>query len=448
MRGHIALKNGRYYPVISQKDPATGKWKRKWLPGHRTRREAEKARAGAVTQAINGWLTLPSRETVADLFRNYFSTSGANRVRPITLQSYKSMIEKHLIARIGAKPVCSLTPDDLNFIMADMMKTGKSVTTVRYLLRIIHRVLEDGVRKGKLSRNAADLADPPMARKAESEVWDEVELNHFLTAAADSEYYEFFSTLALTGARRGEVLGLTWHDVDLDVTAPKLYIRRTAYKLDNGQWRFEEPKTKRSRRVLALPIALALLLMRLRGQQQAAAEWYGHEFSEKNFLFTRPDGLLPDPRYLSKIFRQIVERAKLKRIRLHELRHTYATLQRKAGQPIETISKVLGHANELVTLTVYDHWEGEVRAPADVIDQMLERQSQNQNGGAFVRNSLEEGEVTERRPCRSRTCDTLIKSQVLIRPLFSPSLGVDSRLVQPLFHRIRCSASSSIFEQP
>ena len=209
MRGHIAIKNGRYYPVISIKDPATGKWKRKWLSGHKTKREAEKARAEAVTQANNGWLTTPSRETVAGLFRNYFNSTGANRVRPITLQSYKSMIENHLISRVGAKPASALTPDDLNFIIAEMGKAGISVTTIRYVLRIIHRVLEDAVRKGKLSRNVADLVDPPPEEDAEGEVWDENEFDLFLTAAANCEYYEYFATLALTGARRGEALGST-----------------------------------------------------------------------------------------------------------------------------------------------------------------------------------------------------------------------------------------------
>ena len=100
----------------------------------------------------------------------------------------------------------------------------------------------------------------------------------------------------------------------------------------------------------------------------------------------------------------------LKPIRLHDLRHTFATLQRKAGQPIEAVSKVLGHASEVVTLTIYDHWEGEAQAPAKVIDKMLEEVAKKQNKEAFVRISLEEGEGIERRPCRSRTCDTLIKS--------------------------------------
>jgi len=413
MRGHIATKNGRHYPVISIKDPGTGKWKRKWLSGHKTKREAEKAKAEAVAQANNGWLSLPSRETVAGLFRSYFNNVGAIRLRPITLQSYRSMIEKHLISRFGAKPAIALTPDDLDFMITAMGKEGISNTTIRYVLRIIHRVLRDAVRKGKLSRNVANLVDPPPERKPEGKSWDEVEFDRFLTAAAGSEYYEYFSTLALTGARRGEALGLTWRDIDLDIISPKISIRRTVYKLDSGQWRFEEPKTDRSRRDIALPVSLALLLQRLREQKEAHAKWCGREFSEDDFVFARPDGSLPDPHYLSKVFRRIVERAGLKIIRLHDLRHTYATLQRNAGQPIEAISRVLGHASALVTLKIYDHWEGDFRAPADAMDQMLEKASKNNNKGAFVRNSLEEGEGVECRPCRSRTCDTLIKSQVL-----------------------------------
>jgi len=413
MRGHIAEKNGRYYPVISIKDQATGKWRRKWLSGFRTKREAEKARAEAGTQANNGWLPRPSRETVAQLFRDYLCTTGANRVRPITLQSYRSMIENHLISRVGAKPASALTPDDLNHIMVDMIDAGKSKTTTRYMFRIAHGVLKDAVRKGKLTRNVADLADPPPAIKAEVETWDEVELDHFLTASANWEFYELFSTLALTGVRRGEGLGLQWCDADLNITSPTLHIRRTAYKLENGQWRFEKPKTKRSDRVIALPISLALLLRQLREQKEANAEWCGREFSENDFMFARPDGSLSDPRYLSKVFQRIVQKAGLKRIRLHDLRHTFATLLRANGVPIEVISKVLGHASVLVTLHIYDHWEGELRASADAMDQMLEKLSGNQNEEAFVRNTLEEGEGVECRPYRSRTCDTLIKSQVL-----------------------------------
>jgi len=413
MRGHIAEKNGRYYPVISIKDPGTGKWRRKWLSGNKTKRKAERALAEAVAQVNKGILLIPSREMVAELCRNYLATTAPNRVRPITLQSYRQMLENHVISRVGAKPAMALTPDDLNGIMADIVKTNKSVTTVRYLYRIVHRVLDDAVRKGKLARNVADLADPPAAKKAETEVWDMDELDLFLTAAAKSDHYELFATLALTGMRRGEALGIRWRDMDLNIASPKVSICRTVYKLGKDDWRFEEPKTKRSRRVVALPISLALLLQQLRERQEANAQWYGRRLSEDDFIFSREDGTLPDPRYVSKVFKRVVQNTGLKPIRLHDLRHTYATLQRKAGQPIEVISRVLGHASEMVTLTVYNHWEGDLRAPADTMDLMLEKASQKKDENALVRHSLEELERIESRPYRSRTCDTLIKSQVL-----------------------------------
>ena len=412
MRGHIAEKNGRFYPVISMKDPGTGTWKRKWLTGNPTKRKAEKVLAEAVAEVNKGMFVMPNRETVVTLCRNYLETVAPNRTRPITLESYRQMLETHVIPKIGAKLAVALTPDDLNLIMTNMVKAGKSVTTTRYLLRVVHRVLDDAVKKGKLLSNVAELADPPAARKAETEVWNMEELDRFLTAAADSEFYALFATGALIGTRRGETLGVKWNDMDLNNTSPTLSIRRTAYKIGK-EWRYEEPKTKRSRRIVALPLSLAMLLRHWRERQEANAEYFCGQLSGDDFVFAREDGTLPDPGYVSKVFRRIVKDAGLKRIRLHDLRHTYATLQRKAGQPIEVISRALGHASEMVTLTIYNHWQGEIRAAADTMDLMLEKISQNENEKAFVRNPLEVDKEVECRPYRSRTCDTLIKSQVL-----------------------------------
>ena len=353
MRGHIAEKNGRYYPVISIKDPGTGKWRRKWLSGNETKRKAERALAEAVAQVNKGMLLIPSRETVAELCHNYLTTTAPNRVRPITLQSYRQMLENHVISRVGAKPAITLTPDDLNGIMADIVKANKSVTTARYLYRIVHRVLDDAVRKGKLARNIADLADPPAAKKAETEVWDMDELDLFLTAAAKSNHYELFATLALTGMRRGEALGIKWRDMDLNIASPKVSISRTVYKLGKDDWRFEEPKTKRSRRVVALPISLALLLQQLRERQEANAQWYGRRLWEDDSVFAREDGTLPDPRYVSKVFKRVVQNTGLKPIRLHDLRHTHTTLMLKAGIHPKIVSERLGHSNIGITLDTY-----------------------------------------------------------------------------------------------
>ena len=94
MRGHIAEKNGRYYTVISIKDPGTGKWKRKWLTGNKTKRKAERILAEAVAEVNKGMFIISSRETVAELCRNYLNTTASNRIRAVTLQSYRQMLEK------------------------------------------------------------------------------------------------------------------------------------------------------------------------------------------------------------------------------------------------------------------------------------------------------------------------------------------------------------------
>lgn len=109
---------------------------------------------------------------------------------------------------------------------------------------------------------------------------------------------------------------------------------------------------------------------------------------------------MPDPHWVTKTFYRISEKAGLKRIHLHDLRHTYATLQRKAGQPIEVVSRVLGHASEMVTLTIYDHWEGELRAAADTMDSMLEKVSRPEKDENPVRTSLEHDRDLSGRPCR------------------------------------------------
>jgi len=159
--------------------------------------------------------------------------------------------------------------------MVGMMETGRSATTTRYLLRVVHRMLDDAVKKGKLIRNVADWADPPRAQPYEAKTWNENQLNDFLTAVASCEYAGYFALMAataLTGGRRGEALGIQWRDVDWDKDAPKLHIRLTVNRLDNGEWQYMPPKTKRSRRVINMPFSLMLLLRRLKEQQEDNAE--------------------------------------------------------------------------------------------------------------------------------------------------------------------------------
>ena len=111
-------------------------------------------------------------------------------------------------------------------------------------------------------------------------------MDHFLTAAADPEFYVLFATLALIGVRRGAALSPKWSDMDLNNVSPNISISRTAYKIGE-EWRLTEPKTKRSRRIVASPISLAMLLGYLYERQESNADYFGGQLS------------LPDPGYVS-----------------------------------------------------------------------------------------------------------------------------------------------------
>jgi len=218
---------------------------------------------------------------------------------------------------------------------------------------ILHRALKDAVRWGRLSRNPIDAADPPRVNGSARELktWTAEQLAAFLAATRDDRLHALWHLLALTGMRRGEALGLQWDDIDLE--AASLSVRRAL--IPNGREVVtSEPKTARGRRVIALdPGTVAVL----KGQAARQLEEQAHakSWSETGLIFTREDGEALHPEVVSRFFRQAVKRALLPAIRLHDLRHTHATLALRAGIHPKVLSERLGHASISITLDTYSH---------------------------------------------------------------------------------------------
>ena len=121
--------------------------------------------------------------------------------------------------------------------------------------------------------------------------------------------------LDATGARIGEVLGCQWRDLNLHLDSPKWSVQRTVKKRDNGEWLINPPKTKKAKRSIVLPSSLVLVLRRLREQREADAEYWGKQFNQDDYVFIRPNGKLPDPHHISKVFKNIAVKAGLKPIK-------------------------------------------------------------------------------------------------------------------------------------
>ena len=219
---------------------------------------------------------------------------------------------------------------------------------------MLRKALGDAHRKGTLTRNPAALADPPRGSAErdgpEMHIWTAGELARFLDAIADHRLAPAYHLAAVTGMRRGEILGLRWADVDLN--AKRLSVRQAliavAYEM-----RFSNVKTAAGRRTIDLHAHDVDVLTRWRRCQAEERLLIGSAWEDHGLVFCRPDGRPIHPERFSRTFDQLLARHGMPDIRLHDLRHTHASLLLKAGVPIKVVSERLGHASAAFTLNTY-----------------------------------------------------------------------------------------------
>jgi integrase len=362
VRGHIAKKGENYYAVVSVWDPATAKRRRKWIGGFRRRKDAERAFTSTLQSLDKNTYVDPTKQTLTDFVTTEWLPAIKATVRHSTWDSYRRNLQNHVLPDLGEIRLAKLTPAQLNALYGRLLENGHkaggkglSPKTVRYIHTTVHRALRDAVRWGKLARNPAGLADPPSPRAAqgpEMKAWTAAEARAFLRHVERDRLHACYFLALTTGMRRGELLGLRWSDVDLD--GARLSIRQTLVSV-GYEMRFSQPKTDRSRRSLSLDPATVTALQGHRESQQAERHAWGPAWSDSGLVFSREDGTLLHPQLLTDAFDRHVKTSGLPRIRLHDLRHTYATLALDSGMKPWDLSDRLGHSSVAFTLNIYRH---------------------------------------------------------------------------------------------
>ena len=356
------------------RDPATGKRRLKSVGGFRTRRDAERALSKLLEQINQGSYAEPSRMTLAEYLPQWLQAARLRGLRQTTLVGYEVMITRQLIPRIGALQLRELTPAHLNTLYLELLEGGRlqrpgglSPRTVRAAHTVLRRALADAVRQGLLTRNVADFADPPSAAAARAEArksvktWTTAQLRQFLERTRDNPLYSAFLLGAMTGMRRGEVLGLRWSDVDLD--EKRLRITQTLVA-PRYELVFSEPKTAAGRRTVALDDRTVAALREHRRQQAAARLAFGRGYEETGLVFTQEDGSPVVPMIFTQRFQKASRDAGLPQIRFHDLRHGHVTYLMQAGVPLPVIAQRVGHSSVAVTGDIYSHVRPELRDDA------------------------------------------------------------------------------------
>jgi integrase len=374
----------RYYWKATVKGP-DGIKRQKKVRGFTTKAAARQALREALSASAQAGFTEPSKQLLGDYLATWLD---GLRLAPSTVASYRKNVRLHIRPRIGAVPLASLTPATLNKLYLELERDGRadykageglSARTVRYIHTIISAALREAVDSGLLPSNPAAKAKPPTAKQARSpemHPWSEDQLRAFLVwAQGNSELAAAWHVLAYTGMRRGELLALRWRDVDLKVAT--IAVRRSVGVVRNageGAATVEAgTKTDKPRMVDldASTVAVLRAHKQQRGEQALALA------RDDALVFGDLEGDHRHPERFSRLWSQTVTRAiaagiDVPPIRLHDLRHTHATVLLLAGVPVHVVSQRLGHASPVVTMTVYAHvLPGSQREAADLFARLI-----------------------------------------------------------------------------
>lgn len=382
-------------------------------PGAR-KKEVQKFAADYEAQMQSGQYVDGSSMTFSDFYKVWYEhwASSPKNLTQRVREDYENMLDKHVIPFLGNKILSRITPFDIDEIVEDMEAHNYRPKTVRYMFTSVNSVFSYAYRKSVIEQNPCDRVDlPRVTRNAEIHPFTMDQSKRFLQHLKEGytvysapgkrkkvndksrlvdirgyEYHKeyplqeqaFLYAATLEGLRRGELLALTWEDIDFKRC--RIDINKAVSKTSDGQI-IKDPKTPTSNRVICVTPQVIAMLRSLKAQERKKALsigtlWTGGrgENFDKNFVFTRKDSSdmlsVDTPGHW---FRKAVnhyneqiqhdeslddrekEKLMLPSIRLHDLRHTYATIMIANGADIATVSKHLGHASLSVTLDIYTH---------------------------------------------------------------------------------------------
>lgn len=351
-------KGGVRFVVAWRVPDPRGGTKQQKQGGFATKRAAQQRLREVLADMDRGTFVVPASTTFAGYAEEWLLRQSA-RLKPATMKSYSRNLRRLVLPAIGQVPLQAVETRHLDTLYAQLLTTGRwdgaglSPTTVRYVHTILGAILSDAETRGLIRRSPHRTATVPAPAHFEGRTWDAPTLRSFLAATAGTGWGSIWRVLAMTGARRGEVLGLTWPDLDLD--AGRLRVSRSLVAVDAGQPVFSTPKTRSARRVIDIDAETVAALRKVKAEQAAARLAFGAGYADHGLVFASPAGTPLSPHAVYKAFLATVADLGLPRLRLHDLRHTHATLLLSSGVGVHVVSRRLGHASPSITMDIYAH---------------------------------------------------------------------------------------------
>jgi integrase len=347
-------EEGRWHGFVSMGKKENGRRDRRHVSGAKRADVVAKVRAIEAKRDAGIVEAAGRAPTVAEWLDHWLDNIAARKVRARTLESYRSTVRLHLRPGVGHHRLDRLQPEHLERMYGALAEKGLSPATILRAHRVLSRALRVASQRGKVARNVATLVDPPAVKRPTTALpLSADEARKVLTTAPAHRNAARWTVALAVGLRQSEALGLRWADVDLDNGT--LTVRRGLHRVAQQGLVYEEPKADRSRRTLALPAQLVEALRAHRAAQLEERVAAGSLWEDHDLVFAQVNGRPIERKSDWKAWKNLLNEAGVREVRLHDGRHTAATLLLSEGVHPRVVMEVLGHSQMRTTTDTYSH---------------------------------------------------------------------------------------------
>jgi len=325
-------------------------------------------------------------QSVQQFLEHWLEHTLKPSAKPRSYESFRTIIRRHIVPVIGRVHLDKLTPQNVQSLLSSKLKDGLSPQTVNNIRTVLRSALQQALKWGLAHRNVAALVDPPRIPRFEIHPINAEQAMKFLETAKGSQFEAVFVLALNLGMRRGEILGLSWKDLEFDHKTIRI---SQALQRIGGKLQVCEVKTDRARRVIGMT---DMVSDALRGQQeyQALQRAAGETWSESGLCFTNQTGGPQEPVTLNRHYKKALKAAGISgNVRFHDLRHACASLLLKQGVHLKVIQELLGHSSIKQTADTYLHVQSaSMRETAKTMDAILNRKVPEDDAGSVARSEV------------------------------------------------------------